>query len=340
MVRKLGKIEKRVLEEVVLKRLGYRRRDVLVPPRFGEDAAAIRIDGKTVIAAMDPITGSGTRIGWLSVHVNANDVAVMGAEPRWFSLTILLPEDHLGELEGIMDEVHKACRKLKIALITGHTEITPNISRPIIVGHMMGRLVSKKVITSSGARPGDLLVMSKTAAIEGTAILASDFESELIPKLSHEILERSRRFYERISVLDEALKLARKYRVSAMHDPTEGGIIGGAYEMAEASRCSFILYEERVPIAEETRRICDALGCDPLRLIASGSLLAALPKREAERAVKGVRGLTVIGEFRSKRFGNIVVRSDGSEERVEEAVLDELWRLIAERGTRSNDTRS
>ncbi len=340
MARKLGKIEKKILEEVVLKRLGYRRRDVIVPPRFGEDAAAIKIDGKTVIAAMDPITGSGTRIGWLSVHVNANDVAVMGAEPRWFSLTILLPEDHLSELEGIMDEVHRACRKLKIALITGHTEITPNISRPIIIGHMMGRLISKRLVTSSGARPGDLLLMSKTAAIEGTAILASDFEAELAQKVPRESLERARNFYEKISILDEALKLARRFRVSAMHDPTEGGILGGAYEMAEASRCSFILYEDRVPVAEETRRICEALGCDPLRLIASGSLLAALPRNQAEKAVREIRGLTVIGEFRSRRFGNIVVRSDGSEERVGEAVLDELWRLIAEYGSRSGDTRS
>ncbi|MCX8187558.1 MAG: AIR synthase family protein [Nitrososphaeria archaeon] len=339
MERKLGKIEKRVLEEVVLKRLGYKRRDVIVPPRYGEDAAAVKVDGRIVVAAMDPITGSGTRIGWLAVHVNANDVAVMGAEPRWLSITILLPEGRLPELEGIMDDVHEACRRLKIALITGHTEITPDISRPIIVGHMMGRLVSRRVITSSGARPGDLLVMSKTAAIEGTAILASDFESELASKIPREVLESSRKLYERISVLDEALKLARRCRVSAMHDPTEGGIVGGAYEMAEASRCSFVIYEERVPVAEETRRICEALGCNPLKLIASGSLLAALPRDQAEVAVSRIPSLTIIGEFRPRRSGNVVIRADGSEEGVKENVLDELWRLIAERGPASGGAR-
>lgn len=331
-MKRLGKVERRILEEVVFKRLGYRRRDVLVPPRYGEDAAAVRAGGGIIVASMDPITGSGTRIGWLAVHINANDVAVMGAEPRWLSLTILLPEDQLSRLEGIMEEVDEACRRLRMALITGHTEVTPDISRPIIVGHVMGKLVADRIITSSGARPGDLLVMSKTAAIEGTAILASDFEDQLRSKVPREILERSKEFYERISVLDEALMLAKKCRVSAMHDPTEGGIVGGAYEMAEASGCSFILYEDKVPIAEETRRICEALGCDPLKLMASGSLLAALPRTQAKRAFREVRGLAIIGEFRPKKSGNTVIRVDGSEERIEEGVVDELWRLIAGRG--------
>ncbi|MCD6342129.1 MAG: AIR synthase family protein [Thaumarchaeota archaeon] len=329
---KLGKIERKILEEVVFKRLGYRRRDVIIPPSYGEDASVIRINDEKIVAAMDPITGSGTRIGWLSVHVNANDVAVMGAEPKWFSATILLPESRVEDLDCIMKEIHEACRKLKIAVVTGHTEIAPSISQPIIVGHMIGTLVSEKPITSSGARPGDLLAMSKTAGIEGTAILASDFEGELSKRVSKEVIESARGFYEKISVLREALKLAESRCVSAMHDPTEGGIIGGAFEIAEASKCSFVLYEKRIPVAEETARICKALECDPLKLIASGSLLAAVPKRKARRAIKAVRGLKVIGEFRSKKLGNVVVRADGSEEKIRDGVLDELWRLIAERG--------
>ncbi|HDD66449.1 MAG TPA: hypothetical protein ENG52_02370 [Nitrososphaeria archaeon] len=333
-MKRYGKVGRRALEEIVLRRLGYRRRDVLIPPRFGEDAALLAVKRRRIVAAMDPITGSSSRAGWLSVHVNANDVAVMGAEPKWFSATILLPEGGFELLEGIMEEIHAACRGLKVALITGHTEFAPGISKPIIVGHMLGELISPKPISSSGARPGDLLVMSKTAGIEGTAILAADFEGELRNRIPKEVLERAGRFYERLSVVREALALAKGGFPTAMHDPTEGGLLGGAYELAEASGCSFMIYEDRVPVAEETRRICEALGCDPLKLISSGVLLAAIPGSRIGRCLKAARGLRVIGELRERRRGNVVVRSDGSEERIRGEVLDELWRLLAERESR------
>ncbi len=336
-MKRYGKVDRRTLERIVFRRLGYKRRDVLIPPRFGEDAALLAVKRRRIVAAMDPITGSGARVGWLSVHVNANDVAVMGAEPRWFSATILLPEDDPELLKGIMEEIHAACRRLRIALITGHTEVTPEISRPIVVGHMLGELVSPKPISSSGGRPGDLLVMSKTAGIEGTAILAADFERELLDRIPREVLERARKFYERLSVVREALMLARGGFPTAMHDPTEGGLLGGVYELAEASGCSFIIYENKVPIAEETKRICEALGCDPLKLISSGVLLAAIPRNKIRRCLKAVRGLRVIGELRERRRGNVVVRSDGSEERVRGEVLDELWRLLAERESRESE---
>jgi hydrogenase expression/formation protein HypE len=328
-MKKLGKIDRDLLERFVFRRLGYRRRDVIVPPRFGEDAGVIRAGGRLLVLAMDPITGASELAGWLSVHVNANDVAVMGAEPRWFSATILLPENDLEDLDRITRDIHRACRSLHVAVITGHTEVSPGISRPIIVGQMVGELVSRKPITSSGARPGDLLVMSKTAGIEGTAILASDFRGMLAGRVPDEVLTRAERFYRKISVVKEALRLTRGGFASAMHDPTEGGLIGGAYELAEASGCSFIIYEKAVPVAKETRIICEVLGCDPLKLISSGVLLAAVPRRFAGRLSR-IGGFRVIGELRGRREGNIVVRNDGSEERVGGPVLDELWRLLME----------
>ena len=330
-MKKLGKIDRDLLERFVFRRLGYRRRDVIVPPRFGEDAGVVRVGGGLLVLAMDPITGASKLAGWLSVHVNANDVAVMGAEPKWFSATILLPEDGLGDLDRITRDIHRACRSLRVAVVTGHTEVSSGISRPIIVGQMIGELVSGKPITSSGATPGDLLVMSKTAGIEGTAILASDFRSILAGRVPDEVLAQAEKFYRRISIVKEALRLAREGLASAMHDPTEGGLIGGAYELAEASSCSFIIYEEAIPVAKETRIICEALGCDPLKLISSGVLLAAVPRRLAKRLSR-IRGFRVIGELRGRREGDIVVRRDGSEERVRGPVLDELWRLFMEHG--------
>lgn len=328
-MKRLGKIERDLLEKIVFRRLGYRRRDVIVPPRFGEDAAVVRTRSRLLVVAMDPITGASELAGWLSVHVNANDVAVMGAEPKWFSSTILLPENRLEDLDRITRDIHRACKELHIALVTGHTEVSPGIMKPIVVGHMVGELVSSRPITSSGARPGDLLVLSKTAGIEGTAILASDFRSLLAERVPNKVLERAIKFYRKISVVNDALRLARKGLARAMHDPTEGGLIGGAYELAEASGCSFIIYEDKVPIAEETRLICEVLGCDPLKLISSGALLATIPRNLVSK-LQRMKGFNVIGELRERREGNIVVRCDGQEERVRGPVLDEVWRLYME----------
>jgi len=280
---------------------------------------------------MDPITGSGSMLGWLAVNVNANDVAVMGGEPRWFSATLLIPENAgVEEIERVTSEIHSAAKELGVAVITGHSEITPGIMNLIIIGHMLGKLVSKRPIRSSDARAGDLIVMAKTAGIEGTAILSTDFAEILKDKVPMKILERARRFYRRISVVEDALKLARRNICRSMHDPTEGGVLGGVYEVAEASKLSFILYEDRVPVASETKIICDALNCDPLRLIASGALIASIPEEDLKRVKRIIPSLKVIGKFRRRRMGNILVRSDGSEERIRDGVRDELWRLIEE----------
>jgi len=329
---RLGKLERELLEEVIFKRLGKKRRDVIVGPRFGEDGSVIKTwSGDLVVAAMDPITGSGSMLGWLAVNVNANDVAVMGGEPRWFSAALLIPENAgVEEIERVASEIHSAAKELGVAVITGHSEITLGITNLIIVGHMLGRLVSKRPIRSSDARAGDLIVMAKTAGIEGTAILSTDFAEILKSKVPMKVLERARRFYRRISVVEDALKLARRNICRSMHDPTEGGVLGGVYEVAEASKLSFILYEDRVPVASETKIICDALNCDPLKLIASGALIASIPEENLKQAKKIIPGLKIVGRFRHRKLGNILVRSDGSEERIRDGVRDELWRLIEE----------
>lgn len=325
----LGKIDRELLEEVVFRKLGARRRDIILGPSFGEDAGVIKINSKHIVVSCDPITGALEKIGWLAVHVNANDVAVCGGMPRWFSPIILLNKGSgKDELEKIVAEVHDACLELNVGVLTGHTEVSPGISHHVVSGYMMGPLITSKPIRSSGGRPGDVLVMSKSAGIEGTAILARDFRERLVNKISREILDRAERYYEKISIVKEALKLARRRIVSAMHDPTEGGLVGGVYELAEASNTSFIIYEDRIPVSRETRLICSILGCDPLRLISSGVLLAAINKKYL-RSIN-LLGFNIIGELRKKTEGNILVRSDKSEEKISSPIRDELWRLYEE----------
>lgn len=326
---RLGKVEKEILEELVFKKLGVKRRDIVLGPSFGEDAGVVRSNKRFIVVSCDPITGASGRIGWLSVHINANDVAVCGGRPAWFSPIILLNKNaDKSEIEGIVRDIHDACMELGVGVVTGHTEVAPNISHSIVCGFMMGPLVSSKPIRTSGAKPGDLIIMSKTAGIEGTAILARDFKEILKNKVSSQVLEKAERYYEKISVVDEALKLAKIGVVTAMHDPTEGGVLGGVYELAEASNTSFIIYEDKIPVSMETRQICNVLRCNPLKLISSGVLLASLSKKNLRRIKR--LGFTVIGELRERKMPSILIRSDKIEEKITGQILDELWRIYEE----------
>ena len=208
---RLGKLNERMLNLLVLRYTGGRRKDVVLGPRFGEDAGAVKVGRDTIVVAMDPITGSKEMVGWLSVHVNANDVAVCGARPEWFSVCILFPPRSTPkDFREVSRQIDKAAKKLGVAVVTGHSEIAPHISAPIVVGTMKGRLVSNRIITSSGAEPGDFILMSKFAGLEGLAILATDFKDRLLEKgVDKKVLDNARRYYSKISVVDEALALAR-----------------------------------------------------------------------------------------------------------------------------------
>ena len=330
-----GKLPPEVLESIVYGRLGLRDPAVAVGPSYGEDAAVIEAGwGRVIVAHSDPVTAAERYAGWLAVNVAANDVAAQGARPRWFLTVILLPEDSGPRLlEEIASQADRAARGIGAMIVGGHTEAAPGLGRPIVVATAMGLAPRESVARTSGARPGDLVIMTKTAAVEGTAILASDYRGELARRgVPRDVLARAEGFIWRVSVVPEALALAGRGLVDAMHDPTEGGILGGAAEVAYASGVRVRLYEDRVPVAPETRVVAGALGVDPLRLISSGSLLAAVPRGLAGEALEALRGLgvdvAVVGEvLDSKRPGLELVRRDGSRVEVPRHVPDEIYRL-------------
>jgi thiamin-phosphate kinase len=331
-----GKVPVALLEKYVFVRTGVRDSSVLLGPAYGEDAAIIDVGGGTLLVVhSDPITAASELAGWLAVHVPSNDVAVRGARPRWLSAVLLLPE---GFSEALLDELtwqmDKAAREVGVAIVGGHTEAAPGLERPIISVTAMGTTDRSRVVVTSGARPGDVVVMTKTAAVEGTAIVATDFADELLRRgVPEEIIASGRRFIERVSVVREALALAERGLATSMHDPTEGGVLGGVAEIAYASRTRIVVYEERIPVAEETRAMADALGVDPLKLISSGTLVATVPRDRVDEALEALRIVgveaSVIGEVVEKVPEGTaeVVRRDGRRERLPKQVVDEIYRL-------------
>jgi hydrogenase expression/formation protein HypE len=273
-----GKLPPRLLERLLRWR-GATDPRVLVGPGCGVDAAVIAIGRRRLILKADPVTFTTRRIGWYVVQVNANDVAVMGGRPAWFQPTILLPPGtRAGVAMAIAREIDEACRALDVAVTGGHTEVTDAVTRPVVAGDMQGLLVARRIITAAGARPGDRLLLTKAAGIEGTAILAQERARELGGVLPAAVLRSARRFRQHpgISVVPEAV-IAARHGASAMHDPTEGGIRAGLHEIAFASRLRVEVDLDQIPILPETVAICRPYGIDPLGLIGSGALLVTAP---------------------------------------------------------------
>ncbi|MCY4527584.1 MAG: AIR synthase family protein [Chloroflexi bacterium] len=262
---------------------------VVLGARAGEDAALIDFGDRYLVAKTDPITFATDLIGWYMVQVNANDIAVMGGTPRWLMTTLLLPDGTTEpEVEGIFSQVREACGTLNIAVIGGHTEITYELPRPIAVGAMLGEVPKDRAVLTSGALPGDSIVLTKSIAVEGTSILAREASGVLLEgEVTQDTIDRAEGFLfsPGISVVPEAAIACDTVDVHAMHDPTEGGLSGGLVEMATAANVGLMIDLEAVPVLPECRAICSALGLDPLGLIASGSLLAALPSADVSKLV-------------------------------------------------------
>ncbi len=282
-----GKLDVQLLGKL-LKQYAIADESVILGPGVGEDAAAIDMGDKVFIVATDPITFATHEIGYYSVMVNANDVATTGAEPRWYTVTILLPEKDASEsqVDSIFEQIHRACETLNISVIGGHTEITYGLDRPILVGQMMGEVQKEALITTAGAEPGDVILLSKGICIEGTALIAREKGADLSSRgIANDLVERAQGFLFEpgIGVVEEARLACQAGHVHSMHDPTEGGLANGLHELAMAAGVAVEVEIDRVPVYEESQVLCEAYELNPLGVIASGSLLITASPPDAEK---------------------------------------------------------
>jgi hydrogenase expression/formation protein HypE len=271
---------------------------VLQGPGIGLDCAILDMGATLLALKSDPITFATDEIGWYGVQVNANDVATSGARPRWFLVTLLLPEKAAtAELaDHISGQIFRACQELDVSVIGGHTEITYGIDRPIFIGTMIGEVPRDRLVTSRGARPGDRVLLTKGVPVEATAILAREFPDRLSQFLTPEELQQARDFlYDPgISVLHDAMLAVDAGRVTAMHDPTEGGLATALWELAEASQCALAVDANAIPIPGLSERICQAFDLDPLAAIASGALLLSVVGEDASRICQALDGAGIL----------------------------------------------
>ncbi|MFW5927778.1 MAG: AIR synthase related protein [Thermoplasmatota archaeon] len=289
---------------------------VIVGPSYGEDAAVLKFKDEYLVAHPDPISGAIKNVGWLSINISANDIAVTGAKPSWAMPSLQIPQGFGDEkIAMIIEDLYNAADELEISLIGGHTETVEGIDRPLVTTAMMG--VTEDPVLTRGSKPGDKIIQVNEAAIEGSWILVSDFEKELLERgLDKEVIKEVKRWDRDISVVKDALKISEA--ATSMHDPTEGGILQGIYEMARCSGNDFVI-EDEISFRPETLEVCDILDIYPTKLISSGSLLATVPK---EKEIEIGRR---IGQVRSGS-GRTIYKG----QEIDEVTEDELFRVTAE----------
>jgi hydrogenase maturation factor len=286
---KPGKLSPADLERLVFPRHGTRRSDVVVRAGIGQDSAVVDLKGQFAVLSTDPITGAGARAGWLAIHIGCNDVAAAGAEPIAALVTLLLaPATAHEDVVSLMEDAHRAASELGVEIVGGHTEITGGLTRSIVVVTALGGCAQDRFTTVNRVRPGDAILMTKWAGLEGTAVLASDLADELRPMVGAPVLLRAQRLLDEISIVPEA-RVAAANGATAMHDATEGGVVGALAELAAASGVGVDVVADQIPILPETRDVCAALQIDPLQLVSSGVLLIATP--DPERVARAVSAI-------------------------------------------------
>ena len=319
----IGKVDPEHLR-AVLSRTGVPDDDVVAGPAYGEDTAALRIGERLLIVNTDPVSLAAERIGRIGVHVACNDVAAAGGDPRWLTAAIFLPDDDPAVLEAIAEQLDATAQEAGVAIVGGHTEYAPERDRPLLSLTCLGLADEETHRPTGGASPGETLLLTKGAGIEGTAILATDFREEL--DLPPELVDQGRALFEELSVGPDA-RILREY-ASALHDPTEGGVIDGGLELAIASGVTVRIARDDVPIRGSTARICEAMGVDPLRIFGSGALLASVPAGKVERALSDLADAGIdaaaIGEVEAGEPSLVL-----NGERITEPVRDDLYGLWA-----------
>jgi hydrogenase expression/formation protein HypE len=312
--------------------------DILVGPGLGRDAAAIAVGDRVIVAKNDPITFASEGGAAHLVEVNANDVACMGATPRWLLVTALLPHGvSPADVLNQFAELRETCRHRSVELIGGHTEIVPGLARPILVGMMMGDASPHELLRPGQAQPGDVLLVTKALAIEGTALLARERADELRERIGDESLLAAAQLMDLpgISVVAEAEIAHRSGKVTALHDPTEGGLASAVRELAMVSGAGVEIDAEAVPILAETRAVADALGLDPIGMLASGSLLIATRPEGVPTIVHDIEAagipVRVVGRL-TDNPQEASLMSGGKRLPLPEFAVDEVARLLSEGG--------
>ena len=333
MAKIIGKVQRKDLERLVFKRTGVKNKDVVLGPAYGEDSAVIRVKTGDIVVSSDPIVFAADKIGKIGIHIVCNDIYASGAKPKFLLDIIFLPErDGKKVLNQITKQLNSESKKLGVTIVGGHSEYVPGLERPFLALTAFGIVKRDTSVSTRGAKTGDLLLLTKSAGLEVSGILATDLYKELVQKgISKQFLNKAKKHLDEISISKESVLVSSM--AHSMHDPTEAGVLGGAQEMAICSGKDVELWEDKIPVAKETRAICQVVKINPLKCFSSGSLLFAIKAKDKERVLKLLRKnhipVSVIGKVLGKSKNPCIYfhHKNGKTDKIEKAVRDEFYRI-------------
>ena len=331
---KIGKLDSDILQRIVIDKIRYRRPEVKTRAGIGEDCAVIDYGEYECVVSTDPITADVKNIGRLAIHISCNDVASNGIEPLGITLAVMLPAGTTeSDVQTIMTQAGTAAEEVGVEIIGGHTEVTPAVNQPVIVSTAFGRGIAGESASARNMRPGDMILMTKSAGLEGTGIIATERAEELTGVLTPQELRRAQGMIRDVSVVKDGVTAGR-IGTSGMHDVTEGGILGAVWEMCHISGLGAEVELEAIHVDPVTEKIAAHYGIDPLRLISSGCMLIVAPPSKAYKIVTEYHKIDVniksaiIGKICGAEHGITQIDPQGQESEIAPPRADELYKVI------------
>lgn len=321
----MGKIQEDFLKDHVFPAHGAYRREVVSGPQYGVDVSVVAINAQlSLVSATDPVSLIPTmglkQSAWLSVHLAASDIATAGCLPQYAQFCLNLPPDMTSKaFQEYWNSISEYCHALNVAITGGHTGRIAGQNSTIAGGvTMMSCVDTESVLTSRMARPGDQLVCVKQPAIISTAILALSFPETIEQKCGKEIVRMGEALFEQTSAVDAAMTAVASgihgEGVRAMHDVTEGGVLGATVEMMTAAGCGVEVDDRKIIRGEAQTQICEAFGLDQRYSIGAGALLLSVAAGHTDKVLKHMHeaGYTasVIGSVLEPEDGMWIIEHD------------------------------
>lgn len=336
---RIGKFTPNLMEKLVYPKLGRQRPEILVGPGHGLDNAVVQLGhNQVLVVTSDPLSvipALGLRdSAWLSVHLLASDLSTCGFPPRFIIVNLNLPPQMKNEeFREYWDAFHEECEKLGIAILGGHTGRYVGSDYTIIGGGVMMTFAPEnRYIASNMAKPGDLIIMTKGVAVAATGILARTFPETIEKAYGSSFLKRAQSHFYEFSVVDDALTAAsvglRDDGVTAMHDVTEGGLLGALYELSEASKVGLEIDLSDVIITEEEKLVCDLFDLDPYVTLSGGTLIITVKSEKAQKVLKALKSkkimARIIGKIEGQQYGRWV-KQEGKRQPLKRPSTDPYW---------------
>jgi len=325
-MKELGKIQHGFFDESILQNCGYKRGEVSTGPGFGVDVAVIDLpNGLAMAVASDPLSLIPSlgleESAWLSVYLMANDIATTGHSPMYAQFVLNLPAHFsAADFKTYWNHIHTFCKRLKIAITGGHTGFIEGQNSTIAGGGTLTTIALKEhILVSKSAKASNVILVTKQCAISSSAILAMSFPETIKNKLGKEVLDKGCELFYKTSSVDDAIiavgKETKLSEVTAMHDVTEGGVLGAIYEIAIASGNGAHIYNDYLPIGETQKQICSLFSIDPRYSIGAGSMIITVEKGIENNVIKRLQeqGIecVVVGELTEKKKGIKLIDKNG-----------------------------